>query len=259
MKNIHLLISLNSFKRSGILILLAFLLLNTAFKRKQILIYTHNGKGYVHENIAASVVALKKLAQQNGYDAESTDDPSYFTSENLKKFNCIIFSNTNNEAFETEEQKQAFVDFIHRGGGFVGIHSASGSERNWPWFWSMLGGKFVRHPKLQPFTIKVIDKQHPATSFLGDTWKWEDEFYYVDQMNPQNHVLLAGDLSQVEDDKKSEYPGTTFGNYFPLAWCHEFEGGKQFYTALGHKAEYYQDEKFLKHLLGGIKWTMKEK
>jgi type 1 glutamine amidotransferase len=244
--------------RNFMLLLLMFTFLG-ASAQKKVLIYTHNGKGYVHENIAASVEALKKLCKENGYEATSTDDPSFFTSDNLKKLDCIIFSNTNNEAFETEDQKKAFVDYTHRGGGFVGIHSASGSERQWPWFWSMLGGKFVRHPKLQPFKIKVIDPQHPSTDFLGETWQWEDEFYYLDQLNPENHILLVGELTNLVDEKKGEYPGTTFGNYFPLAWCHEFEGGRQFYTALGHKAEYYQDEKFLKHLLGGIKWAMKEK
>lgn len=226
---------------------------------KRILIYTHNGKGYVHENIPASVEALKKLCAENGYETEATDDPSIFTPENLKKFSCIIFSSTNNEAFETEAQKQAFVDYTHNGGGFLGIHSASGSERQWPWFWAMLGGKFVRHPELQKFTIKVIDKTHPATKFLEDSWAWEDECYYTNQLNPDIHVLLAVDLTTIKDEKKIEYPGSTFGDYFPLAWCHEFEGGRQFYTSLGHKAEYYKDETFLKHLLGGIKWTMKEK
>jgi uncharacterized protein len=225
---------------------------------KKVLIYTHNGKGYVHENIAASVEALKKLSAKNGLEVESTDDPAVFTSDNLKKFSCIIFSNTNNEAFDTESQKQAFVEYIHNGGGFMGIHSASGSERTWPWFSSMLGGKFVRHPALQKFTIKVIDKEHPSTKFLGDTWQWEDECYYLDQLNPDIHVLLAVDLSTVVDEKKGEYPGTVFGNYFPLAWCHEFEGGRQFYTALGHKAEYYQDEKFLRHLEEGMKWVLKK-
>jgi len=232
--------------------------------QKNILIYTHNGKGpngkgYVHDNIPAAVEALKKLCVENGYKAESTDDPAFFTEANIKKFNCLIFASTNNEAFDNEEQKQALVNFIHQGGGFVGIHSASGSERQWPWFAAMLGGRFVRHPPLQKFTIKVIDKTHPSTSFLEDTWKWEDECYYTNQLNPDIQVLLAVDLSTIKDDKKAEYPGETFGNYFPLAWFHEFEGGRQFYTSLGHKSEYYKDEKFLKHLLGGIKWATNEK
>lgn len=250
-------------KKLLILMALMIPLVGGTFAQKQILIYTHNGKGpdgkgYVHQNIAASVEALKKICADNGYKAEATDDPSVFTSEKLSKFSCIIFSNTNNEAFYSETQKQAFVDYIHRGGGFVGIHSASGSERQWPWFWAMIGGKFVRHPKLQPFTIKVIDKDHPATKFLGDTWAWEDECYFTNQLNPDIHILLAVDLSTVDDEKKVEYPGVTFGNYFPLSWCHEFEGGRQFYTALGHKEEYYKDAKFLAHLLGGIKWALKE-
>ncbi|HTE30386.1 MAG TPA: ThuA domain-containing protein [Chryseolinea sp.] len=242
------------------LLLIALPLFSSSIRSpKKILIYTHNGKGYVHENIAASVEALKKLSKENGYDAQSTDDPAVFTPENMKTFSCIIFSSTNNEAFETEEQKQAFVNYIHGGGGFVGIHSASGSERQWPWFSAMLGGKFVRHPELQKFTIKVIDKKHASTTFLGDTWAWEDECYYTNQLNPDIHVLLAADLTTIKDDKKVEYPGNTFGDYFPLAWYHEFEGGREFYTALGHKAEYYKDEKFLKHILGGIRWSMKEK
>lgn len=244
--------------------ILLFLLLGTFIAhgqstQKRVLIYTHNGKGYVHENIAASVEALKKLCQENGYAAEATDDPQFFTTANLAKFQCIIFSNTNNEAFTNDAQKKAFVDYIHRGGGFVGIHSASGSERQWPWFWAMIGGKFVRHPKYQPFTIKVIDKNHPSTGFMGDEWKWEDECYFLNHLNPGIHVLLAADLSTIEDEKKAEYPGETFGNYFPLAWCQEFEGGRQFYTALGHDIKHYKDEMFLTHLLGGIQWTMKEK
>lgn len=242
------------------LLLIGFVFLFGATPRKKMwLIYTHNGEGYVHENIPACVTALKELAASNGYLAESSDKPDDFSKENLRRFDCIIFANTNNEAFETEEQRHAFMDYVHEGGGFVGIHSASGSERKWPWFWELLGGKFVRHPKLQTFTIKVVDKQHPSTSFLGDTWEWEDECYYLDNLNPGNRILLAADLSTVEDEKQGEYPGTTFGRYFPLAWCHEFEGGRQFYTALGHKAEYYKDERFLRHILGGIQWVLDEK
>ena len=225
-------------------------------QKKNVLIYTRNGKGYVHENIAASVEALKKLCGKNKWTVESSDDASVFTTENLKRFNCIIFSNTNNEGFDTEEQKAAFVAYTRAGGGFVGIHSASGSERKWPWFAAMLGGRFVRHPALQSFTIKVIDRNHPSTAFLNERWEWEDECYYTNNLNPDIHVLLAADLTTINDDKKAEYPGQTFGDLFPLAWYHEFDGGRQFYTSLGHKAEYYQDEKFLKHLEGGIRWAI---
>jgi len=226
---------------------------------KRVLIYTKNGEGYVHDNISASVDALTAICNTNGISADVTDDPSVFSIENLKKYRAIIFSNTNNEAFDSEEQKNAFSLFIQGGGGFMGIHSACASERDWPWFWAMLGGKFVRHPKFQPFTIKIIDHNHPATEFLHETWAWEDECYYMDNLNPDIHVLLAADLTTVDDPDRQVYPGVTFGDYFPLAWYHKYDGGRQFYTALGHQIEHYSDPQFLNHLEGGLLWAMQEK
>ena len=178
--------------------------------------------------------------------------------QNLKNIDCIIFSNTNNEAFYTQSQKDAFQQYMQHGGRFVGIHVASGSERKWDWFAAMLGGRFVRHPKLQKFDIKVIDTTHIATHFLPATWHWEDECYYLDNLNPDIHILLAADLSTVTDDKIDEYPDKIFGDYVPLAWCHTYDGGRQFYTALGHKKEYYSNPEFLNHILGGIKWVLDE-
>lgn len=223
---------------------------------KKALVFTKNGEGYVHDNIAVSVAALKKLGEENGFSVDASDDPAVMTEDNLRKYDVLIFSNTNNETFDTEAQRMAFQRYIQSGGGFVGIHIASGSERQWPWYWKMIGGKFVRHPKLQSFDIHVIDPAHPSTTFLPKVWKWEDECYFLDQLNPDIHVLLAADLNTVEDEKKVEYPGTTFGQYAPLSWRHEFEGGRQWYTALGHKSEYYSDPDFLKHLLGGIAWAV---
>lgn len=238
--------------------LLLFVAVAKGQSQTKVLIYTHNGKGYVHENISSSVTALTKLCKEAGYEPFHTDDPAHFTTDNLKSYQAIIFSNTNNEAFETQEQKDAFQKFIQNGGGFMGIHSASGSERQWPWFWAMLGGKFVRHPKYQPFTIKVIDPEHPATEFLNGDWQWEDECYYLNQLNPDIHVLLAADMSTIDDEKKGEYPGETFGSLFPLVWCHEYDGGRQFYTALGHNSKHYSDPTYLKHLSGGLAWILKE-
>lgn len=226
-----------------------------------VLVYTRNhvtnGTGYVHDNIAASVAMLRELGQRGGFAVDATDDPAVFTDATLGQYRAIVFSNSNNEAFANDDQRAAFRRFIQAGGGFVGIHSASGSERTWPYFWALVGGKFRRHPKLQPFTLHVIDPTHPATAHLGKTWAWEDEFYYLHHLNPGIHVLLAGDLAEIADPEKATYPGTTFGDRFPLAWCQEYDGGRQFYTALGHKIEYYADPAFRQHVLGGILWTLR--
>jgi type 1 glutamine amidotransferase len=244
--------------KSKVVTALVILLGSSVCLSENVLIYTKNGTGYVHDNIAASVACLKKICQTNGWAFEVSDDASIFTAEKIKVFDVLVFSNTNNETFDTEEQRKVFQDYIRNGGGFVGIHSACGSERQWPWFWANLGGKFVRHPPLQPFDIKVIDNANPSTQHLPDIWKWEDECYYMNELNPAIHILIAVDLRTIEDSKKDSYPGRIFGDYFPLAWCQEFDGGRQWYTALGHKIEHYSDKNFIQHLAGGIRWAMQK-
>ncbi len=223
---------------------------------KKVLIYTKNGEGFIHDNIQASVDMLSELADENGIEFVVSDQPSIFTEDQLKNFDALIFTNTNNDAFDNDEQRLAFKRYIQAGGGFVGIHSACGSERNWPWFWKMLGGTFVRHPPYQEFTVKVIDPNHPSTSFITNDWAWEDEAYYLNHLYPGINVLLAHDMTTIEDKGKDEYPGVVFGQLYPGAWCQEFEGGKQWYTSYGHHIKHYSDPIYRRHVLGGILWTI---
>jgi uncharacterized protein len=240
---------------------LALLLFSSALclagaSERRVLVYTKNGKGYVHDNIPASVAALKKLGAENDFIVDVSEDPSVFTTNNLSRYKAIIFDNANNEIFDNESQKAALQNYIRHGGGFVGIHSASGAEREWPWFWEVLGGKFLRHPKLQTFTVKVKDPNDPSTKHLSATFQWKDEFYYLDHMPEGLHVLLAGDLTTLDDPAKDKYPGKKFGDEFPLAWKHEIDGGRAWYTALGHQKEHYSDPLLMNHILGGILWAM---
>ena len=225
-------------------------------KGKKVLIYTKNGEGYVHKNIAESVKALKTICKEYGIITDATDKPSAFTTENLKQYDAIIFSNTNNKVFETEEQRKALQSFVRGGGGVVAIHSANAMERDWPWMWSMVGGKFVRHAPHQKFDVVVTDNNHPSTYFLPERWTVNDECYYSNQLNPDIHVLLSVDLTTIKDKNMDVYPAETFGKQFPLCWCHEFEGGREWFSALGHDAEFYNDSVFRKHLLGGILWVL---
>ncbi|MBB4080680.1 type 1 glutamine amidotransferase [Lewinella aquimaris] len=223
----------------------------------RVLLYTKNGKGFVHDNIPASIVAIEQMGKDNGFEVVATDDPGMFTPDGLEEFDVLVFSNTNNDIFDTPEQEQAFKSYIEAGGGFVGIHSACGSERDWPWFWRNLGGKFHRHAKRQDFDVLVVDSDHPSTDFLPATWHIrDDECYYLKQLNPAIHVLLAADLGTVDDEEgKTTYPADTFGSTFPTSWYHTTDGGRQWYTSLGHRIEHYSDPQFLRHILGGIRWA----
>lgn len=227
---------------------------------RKVLVYTRNftpdGKGYVHDNIQSSVEAIRKMGAENGFAVDVSDDPKVFADAKLKQYNALVFSNSNNEAFENDAQRDAFQRYIRGGGGFAGIHSASGSERTWQYFWSVLGGKFVRHPKMQPFTVRVADPRHPATAGLPGAFEWTDECYYLDHLNPGIHPLLVTDPAKLDDPQKAAYPGDRFGDALPLAWYQKFDGGREFYTALGHKKEDYANPLLYKQILGGILWAM---
>ena len=104
--------------------------------------------------------------------------------------------------------------------------------------------------------MKVKDSSDPSTKHLPATFQWKDEFYFLDHMPEGLHVLLAGDLTTLEDPLKEKYPGKKFGDEFPLAWKHEIDGGRAWYTALGHQKEHYSDPMLMQHILGGILWAM---
>jgi type 1 glutamine amidotransferase len=222
-----------------------------------VLIYTRNGDGYVHDNIPASIEAIERLSDTYGFSVTATEDPTVFTDESLARFDVIIFSNTNNDVFDTDGQRQALKQYIRGGGGFVGIHSASGTERNWAWFTRLVGGRFVFHPPQQDFVAVVADRSHPSTSFLPKRWNIvDDEPYYHHGMSPSIRVLLSADLSTVSDNRKEEYLGNVFSDNVPIAWYQEFDGGRQWFTSLGHKSEHYNDELFMRHVLGGLQWAV---
>lgn len=220
-----------------------------------VLVYTKNGKGYVHNNIPAAVRSMKELGVQYGFDVDVADTPLVFTRANLQKYNALIFTSTNNDVFDTDAQRLAFMHYIQAGGGFVGIHSVTGTERNWPWFKRLVGGTFVRHAKHQKFQEIIVDTTHPSTSFLPRRWNLDDECYYIKEINPDIHVLAVHDLSTVDDKDKP----VIYGNVFPGVWCHEFDGGRQWYTALGHDSTFYSDPLFRRHILGGLQWVVEKK
>ena len=225
-----------------------------------VLIYTRNhtskGKGFVHDNIAASVAALSELCAKEGLQAESSDDPAVFTETGLKALKAVVFANSNNEAFATDDQRGALLSYVYGGGAFMGVHSATGSERGSEAFKLMLGGRFAWHPPLQPFTIRVNDRRHPATAHLGETWAWTDEAYVCD-CAPDIHILLdleVATLAKAPRDKRLD----AFANgRYPLGWCKRYGAGRVFYTALGHKKEHYLDAAFRTHLLQGLLWSIR--
>ena len=225
-----------------------------------VLIYTRNhvssGKGFVHDNIADSVAALKELCAKEGLSAEASDDPELFTDAALQRLKAVVFSNSNNEAFATDGQRDALLNYVYGGGAFMGVHSATGSERQSEAFKRLLGARFAWHPPLQPFTILVNDRRHPATAHLGATWAWEDEAYVCEWVADM-HILLDADVATLKKSAGEKRLAAFANGRFPLAWCRRHGAGRVFYTALGHKREHYRDEAFRTHLLQGLLWAIR--
>ena len=222
------------------------------WKKVSVLVYTKNGKGYLHDNIPSAVACIRLLGKQHGFAVDVSDNPADFNEANLKKYNALIFTSTNNDVFDSDAQKVALMRYIQAGGGFVGIHSVTGTERHWQWFIRLVGGTFVRHARHQPFQEIIIDTTNSSTSFLPRHWDVNDECYYATDINPDIHVLTVHDLSTVTDENKP----TVYGTVFPSTWYHGFDGGREWYTALGHDGKTYSDPVFEKFIMGGITWVI---
>ena len=230
-----------------------------AWKKVKILVYTKNGKGYVHDNIPSAVKSIQKLGSENGFKVDVSDDPAVMTESNLKQYTFLLFPSTNNDVFETDAQRLAFRRYIEAGGGFVGLHSVTGTERNWKWFKMMLGGSFAWHARFQPFTIKVIDKGHASVKGVPEVWTKEDECYFTKEMYPGIKVVMAHDLISLKGDEKDMEKVKTFSaqfaDYYPAVWHQRFDGGTIWVTTLGHHKKDYEDPQYLNHIFQGMKFV----
>jgi type 1 glutamine amidotransferase len=225
-------------------------------KGSTVLVYTKNGKGYVHDNIPAAVACLKEMAAEEKFTVEVTDDASVFTEDNLKKYQLIVFTSTNNDVFDTDAQRLAFRHYIEAGGGFVGVHSVTGTERNWLWFKMMLGETFSWHARFQAFSLKKIDKAHPSMAGVPDQWTREDECYFGKELFPGMKVLMVHEVNSLNpaDSVNIKKNMGTFSQYYPAVWYQQFEGGNIWVTTLGHSKESYKDATYRNHLLQGLRY-----
>ena len=230
---------------------------NVKWKNVKVLVYTKNGKGYVHDNIDNAVKGIQKLGQEKGFAVVASDDPSVFTEDNLKQYTFLLFANTNNDVFDTQEQRLAFRKYIESGGGFVGLHSVLGTERNWTWFKMMLGGSFAWHPKFQPLSLKTLDPTHPTATNVPSPWTKDDECYFMKEMYPGIHVVLAHDLTSLktDDQEKIKTNAGSFSHYYPASWYQYFDGGTIWITTLGHDKKDYEDPTYLNHIFQGMQFV----
>ena len=230
------------------------------WKKVAVLVYTKNGKGYVHDNIPSAVNCIQQLGKQNGFRVDTSSDASVMSEQNLKRYTLLIFPSTNNDVFDTDGQRLAFRHYMEAGGGFVGIHSVTGTERNWKWFKMMLGGTFAWHPKFQKITVRTLDPTHPSMQGLPSPWEKEDEFYFAKELYPGPKVIMAHDITSLDTTDASQKANIikntgTYGNLYPSVWSYDFDGGHTWVTTMGHDKKDYSEPVYVKHILQGIRYV----
>lgn len=217
-----------------------------------VMVYTKTD-GYRHRSIAKGVQTLRELGRQHGFIALQTESGEDFNTQNLSNYKLVVFLNTTMDVLD-DAQQRAFESYIKGGGAFLGIHAAADTEYDWAWYGKLVGAYFDSHPKdpnVRKAKIDVLSKNHPSTAHLQDSWTREDEWYNFKDINPNITVLLNLD--------ESSYEGGTNGSSHPIAWYHEFDGGRAFYTGGGHTDASFDEPDFRKHLLGAIEWCLRRK
>jgi uncharacterized protein len=213
--------------------------------------------GFRHDSIPAGITCLKAMAERNGWGITCTEDPAIFSDAALAGFDVTVWLMTTGDVLDAAQQ-EAFARFIRSDKGFVGVHSATITETDWPWFVDLVGAKFVGHPPTQKGRLVIEDRDHPSIpAAMPNPWAREDEWYSFDR-NPRGkvRVLASIDESSYNVDDNQWFPGVKqrMGDH-PLVWCHEYDGGRAFQTALGHTVESYADPIFVAHVEGAIRWA----
>ncbi len=239
---------------------------NPIFAQKQfkVLLVTETA-GWHHESIDNGIVAIKKLAATHNFDLIRQQEAMPITEAGLKPYDAVIFLSTSANIFDEDEQK-AFEDYIKSGKGYVGIHAASTTEYDWEWYTKLVGRMFYIHPTPQTAKLKILDHNFPGLEHFPDTLLWTDEWYEFgkEKISGLNYLVAVDENSynpivtwqnQDLDPKTGKMlarNGEGMGDFHPISWHHEFDGGRAFYTALGHIEKVYENQWFLDHLYGGI-------
>ena len=211
-----------------------------------VLLFTRT-TGFRHASIPAAVGAIEaRAAAAGGVTVESTEDPGAFNDLNLSRFDAVVFLLTTGDVLDAT-QEGAFERYVRSGGGYAGVHSATDTEYDWPFYGALVGAYFEDHPMIQPATVVVDDRADPSTRMLPARWVRTDEWY--------NFRAQPADVEVLARVDETTYNGGSMGSTHPVVWRRVDERTRSWYTAMGHGDDSWTDSLFVDHVMGGIGWA----
>ena len=239
-----------------LLLLQSVSLLNAQAQKQFKALLVTTTKGWHHESLHAGVLALQDLGRKNFFDVVLLENPNGFTDKYVEQFQVIIFLNTTGDIFRPEEQK-VMEKFIQSGKGFVGIHSASDTEYEWEWYTKLVGRMFNIHPAVQSAQVNIVDNSFPGLQGFAGNKLWTEEWYDFtpEKISGLNYILAVDENTYNAKVSWGSKKSDGMGKMHPIAWYHNYDGGRSFYTALGHLPTNFDDPAFRNHLFAGIYWA----
>ncbi|MDQ3393521.1 MAG: ThuA domain-containing protein [Bacteroidota bacterium] len=218
-----------------------------------ILIYDETSE-FTHPSREDARIMFEELGDENGFEVSyDRSGDAFNTLENLQKFAVVVFSNTSGNEILNEVQKENFEAYIKSGGSFLGIHAASDTYRSgWDWYRDLVGASVRTDPHHTdqnfPGVLDVLDLLHPATTELPNPWSRNEEWYY---WKGGGGYLYSGNINllQLRSTGNNDYDEAR-----PISWYKFYDGGRSFYTAMGHDKSAYSEINFRNHILGALQW-----
>ncbi len=243
-------------KKSFAIILTLTLALNVKAQQFKALLFTKTA-GFHHTSIHEGVDGVRSLADRHNFSVDWQESANVFNDKNLKNYDVVIFLNTTGDILD-DTQQAAFEKFIQSGKGWVGIHAAADTEYDWEWYTKMVGMMFKIHPAQQTAYLDVVDSNFPGLERFPKRMLWTDEWYQYQKPYKSTDLKFLVTVDEKSYDAKTKWgdnAGDGMGDFHPMSWYHNYDGGRAFYTGLGHIGAIYKDQTFLDHLYGGIYWA----
>jgi uncharacterized protein len=256
-----------------------------AANKKSVLVFTKSS-GWEHDVVKRvggklSIVeqAITSLGSKQGFDVTCSKDGGIFDSKGFHKYAAVAFFTTGDlTTVGTDKNppmsaqgKESFLNAIHNGIGFVGVHAASDTfhtppdpqdnsnryiahgDKSDPYL-RMLGGEFITHgsnPRLQDAKIIANDPKFPGLEGVASPFTFNDEWYSLKDFRTDLHVILTIDTKGMSGKPYERPP-------YPITWARMEGKGRVFYTAIGDRPENWSNDLFLNLLGGGIRWAIRD-